>query len=124
MVGKAALYNEEDVDYEELKTSLINHFDLSPTKETKLNILFGRKKKIHQNVTTFAQDIRRLTRECECQNLELQLFINGLPNFIKEYVLLSKPETIDEAITAARVKEEISRKNRSSNSKPTAWNWS
>ena len=92
----SSIYNEEENTYEELKELLISYFDKSPTKETKMKILFSRRKKMNESVLQYAQDIRRLSKDCECQNLEIQLFINGLPNFIKEYVLLSKPESVDD----------------------------
>ena len=55
MVGRASIYNEEELDYEELKELLINHFDKSPTKETNMKILFGRRKKANESVMIFAR---------------------------------------------------------------------
>lgn len=112
LVGDATLFNEEEFEYEELRDTLLEFFDKEPSKELIIQKLFKRKQNHREPVVKFAKDIKILARKAESDHIAKEIFIQGLNYNIREFVMLRNPETIEDAIIAAKQKEELLRNSR------------
>ena len=111
----ASWYNSlEDASalgYDELKSALKERFQPKSAKWLHRQNLGQRKQGLVESVADFAKDIRK-----QCQRLELPktdwvfYFLNGLRPELQEAVVVQQPTTLEQAISVAKLKESIQKK--------------
>ena len=110
-----SLENASALGYDELKSALKERFQPKSAKWLHRQNLGQRKQGLVESVADFAKDIRK-----QCQRLELPktdwvfYFLNGLRPELQEAVVVQQPTTLEQAISVAKLKESIQKKQLSS----------
>ena len=95
-------------NYQNVRNAFKNHFDPPEIKWQKRNQLYSSKQE-SKTLEEFINELDTLAFKVGvADETKRDIFINGLKNNLKQYVLLKQPFTYADAISAARLKNSIS----------------
>ena len=106
MFGLTQLQTSPRKAYEDIVDAMRQQFHSTADQWLLRQKLNNRKQLPSETVTTYAADIRRISRRIDLPRTEaVNYFIQGLKPALKSYVMLQQPSTIEEAENHAKLKE-------------------
>ena len=102
------LPNDTREDIDMLKEALREGFTSEHQNFLRRQELNARKQGVEESLDTYVDDIDARAQKLHLTDAEtMQCFIQGLQSDLKEHVILTRPETYNEAVDAARLKNSL-----------------
>lgn len=99
----------DTISFEELASKFSNHFIPQINVTMERHKLFNRRQNLEESIDNYVTDLKNIGRRCNFDSLEDDLIrdifswnLHAKNQYIKEKILIQKPETLDQAVQLAK----------------------